>query len=229
VSVERATLGGPRILVLGRPGSGKGTQCGRLADRLGVPHIATGDLFRDTVSADTALGRVLREYMDAGEFVPDELVIDVVDDRLGPDGAAAGFVLDGFPRTVPQAEQLEELLAPYAVDLAINLVVPAEIARARLTRRVVCADCGRTAGSRGGLESVVCEDCGGPLTVREDDDRSTVGRRLALYDERTAPLVEWLERRDLLTAVDGVGAPDEVAARIDAASSVLVVADDLAS
>lgn len=228
MTVDRSTPRGPRVLVLGRPGSGKGTQCRRLAARLGVDHIATGDLFRATVAADTPLGRVVRGYIDAGELVPDDLVTDVVDDRLGADGAARGFVLDGFPRTVPQAEQLEELLAPHAVDLAIDLVVPAAVARTRLTQRLVCADCGRSSPPLPTGERVECAECDGELAVRVDDADATVERRLAVYEELTAPLVEWLERRDLLTAVDGLGAPDEVAARIDAACAVLADPDDLA-
>ncbi len=231
MSTNAATPSGPRVLVLGRPGSGKGTQCGRLAERLGVPHISTGDLFRATVALDTTLGRVMREYMDAGNLVPDDLVLDIVADQLGADGAARGFVLDGFPRTVPQAEQLLELLDPFGLDLAIELVVSAEIARERLTRRIVCGDCGRPTGPEVTDELGPCGECGGLLTVRGDDDASTVTRRLALHDKLTGPLVAWLEEHHLLIRVDGLGSTEEVAARIDAACAPYVSSDrsDVAS
>jgi len=223
-----ATPERPRILVLGRPGSGKGTQCARIAARFGIPHISTGDLFRETVARDTPLGRVVRAYMDAGDLVPDDLVLDVVADRLGPDGAALGFVLDGFPRSIPQAEQLADLLDPFALDLALDLVVPADVARLRLTTRLVCGDCGRSVG--GGAIGA-CGDCGGSVEARADDDASTVARRLAVYDRTTAPLSDWLDRRELLIRIDGIGRPAEVAARIDAACDVLLVSgsEDLAS
>jgi adenylate kinase len=215
MATNRSTPEGPRILVLGRPGSGKGTQCGRLAAHLGVPHISTGDLFRETVARDTPLGRLVREFMETGELVPDDLVLDVVDDRLGPRGAAVGFVLDGFPRTVPQAEQLVELLGAHELDLALDLEVPAETARRRLASRQVCGDCGRSIGPTG--PDGPCGDCGGTISERPDDDASTVAHRLALYDRVTAPLIEWLDARAVLVRVDGQGHPDEVAARIDAA------------
>ena len=215
---------GPRILVLGRPGSGKGTQCGRLAERLGVPHISTGELFRGTVADDTPLGRVVRGYIEAGELVPDDLVLDVVADRLGPDGAARGFVLDGFPRTIPQAEQLGDLLDPYALDLALDLDVPADVARVRLATRLVCGDCGRSIGTGAGT-SPACGDCGGSVEERADDDASTVARRLAIYDRTTAPLVEWLDQRELLVRIEGLGPPDVVAARIDTACDEYLFAD----
>jgi len=219
---------GPRILVLGRPGSGKGTQCGRIAERFAVPHISTGDLFRETVARDTPLGRVVRGFMDAGDLVPDDLVLDVVADRLGPDGAARGFVLDGFPRSIPQAEQLADLLDPFALDLALDLVVPADVARLRLATRLVCGDCGRSVG--GGAIGA-CGDCGGSVEERADDDASTVSRRLEIYDRTTAPLSDWLDRRELLVRIDGLGRPEEVAARVDAACDEFLVSDsrDLAS
>ncbi|MFM8302874.1 MAG: adenylate kinase family protein [Actinomycetota bacterium] len=231
MSVNRAARRGPRVLVVGRPGSGKGTHGRRLAQRLGVPHISTGDLFRATVALDTPLGRVLRGYLDAGDLVPDDLVLDVVDNRLAVDGVAAGFVLDGFPRTVPQAEQLLDLLDPYALDLVLDLVVTPEVALERLTQRSVCGDCGRSAGPAVTAEIGPCGDCGGILSVRADDDAPTVSRRLAVHDEQTGPLVAWLEDRAVVARVDGLGSPDEVATRIDVACVPLMGADrsDLAS
>jgi adenylate kinase len=194
----------------------------RLAQSLSVPHISTGDLFRATVARDAPLGRMVKGYMDAGELVPDDLVVDVVDDRLGADGAAVGFVLDGFPRTVAQADQLADLLLPYTLDVAIDLVVPPEVARDRLLRRRVCGDCGRATGLESTATLVRCGECGGLLAVRHDDEASTVSRRLALHDEESGPLLEWLTQRELLVSVDGDGAPDAVGARIDAACSHLV-------
>jgi adenylate kinase len=229
MTTNRSGPEGPRVLVLGRPGSGKGTQSGRLAERLGVPHIATGDLFRATVAADTPLGRTVRGYMDAGDLVPDALVVDVVADRLGPDGAARGFVLDGFPRTVQQAEHLVDLLAPCELDLAIDLVVPADVVRARLAARRVCAECGRSVGAG----SVVgpCAECGGVVTERADDDARAVTRRLAHYERLTRSLLDWLAARNLVVHVDGLGTPEEVAVRIDSATAALAYPDcsDLAS
>ena len=216
---------GVRVLVLGRPGSGKGTQCARLARSLGVPHISTGDLFRATVARDTPLGRMVKGYMDAGELVPDDLVVDVVDDRLGAEGAAVGFVLDGFPRTVAQADQLADLLLPSTLDVAIDLVVPPEVARERLLRRRVCGDCGRATGLDVDVTPDRCGECGGFLAVRHDDEASTVSRRLALHDEESGPLLAWLTARDLLVSIDGHGTPEEVAGRIDAACAHLLYSD----
>lgn len=229
MSVSRSTPYGPRVLVVGRPGSGKGTQCARLARRLGVGHISTGDLFRETVARDTPLGRLVRGYLDAGELVPDDLVVDLVDDALGPEGATLGFVLDGFPRTVPQVQQLFDLLGPHPLDLAIDLAVPAAVARARLAARLVCGDCGRSTGPD--AADGPCGECGGAIAERADDDASTVARRLALYDELTTPLLEWLAARSLLVTLDGLGRPDEVAARVDAACDrrLLQGSRDLAS
>jgi len=222
---NREATGGVRVLVLGRPGSGKGTQCARLAQHLGVPHISTGDLFRATVALDAPLGRMVKGYMDAGELVPDDLVVDVVDDRLGADGAATGFVLDGFPRTVAQADQLADLLLPHTLDAAIDLVVPPEMARARLLHRRVCGDCGRPTGPEGDAIPEICDECGGILLIRHDDDASTVSRRLALHDAEAGPLLAWLTARDLLVRVDGTGTPEAVAARIDAAIAHLLLSD----
>jgi adenylate kinase len=224
-SAAASGASGPRVLVLGRPGSGKGTQCRRLARYLGVPHISTGDLFRATVATGTPLAQTVKGYMEVGELVPDDLVVDVVDDCLGADGAVRGFVLDGFPRTVPQAEQLADLLLPHTLDLAIDLVVSPEIARARLLQRLVCDDCGRTAGTLDDVASTRCAECGGAFGVRRDDDASTISRRLALHDAETGPLVGWLAAGGVLVRVDGHGTPAQVEARVDAACERLVYSD----
>lgn len=211
-----ATPARARILVLGRPGSGKGTQCTRLATILAVPHISTGDLLRATVARDTPLGRMLKGYLDTGELVPDDLVVDVVADHLADD-PTNGFVLDGFPRTVAQAEQLVELLAPDELDLAIDLAVSPGVARARLLRRLVCGDCGRPTGPQSGETDAQCGECGGLLATRLDDEASTISRRLALHEELTEPLIAWLDAKGLLVRIDAEGPADEVAARAAAA------------
>jgi adenylate kinase len=215
-----------RVVVLGRPGSGKGTQSARLARRLGASHISTGDLFRATVALDTPLGRTVRSLLNSGDLVPDDLVLGLVDDALAEQGAN-GFVLDGFPRTVGQAEQLIELLHPATLDVALDLVVSSDVARTRLLGRRVCSECGRTTDV---VDDPVirCTACGGTLTVRPDDEAATVSKRLAGYDELAAPLVAWLSARGLLVSIDGYGSPDAVAARIDAARA-LPCAGDLVS
>ena len=202
-----------RIVVLGRQGAGKGTQCARLAQRLGVAHVATGDLFRAAVLARTDLGRRVKAFVDTGELVPDELAVAVVADRLNRDDARErGFVLDGFPRTVCQARDLTALLAPARIDLALDLQVDPSIVLSRLLRRRVCADCGN-------IESVAerCHRCGGRLVRRTDDTEPVIRRRLALYESETRPLLSWFETEGTLRTVDGQGAPDAVALRVELA------------
>jgi adenylate kinase len=220
-----------RLVVLGRQGAGKGTQCARLAYRLGAAHVATGDLFRAAVTARTDLGRRVKAFVDTGELVPDELAVAVVADRLTRDDALeSGFVLDGFPRTVCQARQLDALLAPARIDLALDLHVDPSIVLRRLLRRRVCADCGN-------IESVAshsvpgsalysdvasglgarCHRCGGPLVRRTDDTEPVIRRRLALYESQTRPLLSWFETEGMLRTVDGHGSPDAVALRVELA------------
>lgn len=203
---------GARLVVLGKQGAGKGTQCVRLARHYVVPHISTGDMFRAAVKGGTEFGKRAKEYMDAGELVPDDVVIGIVNERLEQDDTKErGFVLDGFPRTVHQAEALEEMLAPRQLHLAIDLEVPVEVVLARLAARRVCQDCGAnysvTSPPKNGW---ICDNCGGEVVQREDDTEAAISRRLALYEQETAPLIAWYEARGLLAVVDGVGHPDEV-------------------
>lgn len=212
-----------RLVVLGRQGAGKGTQSARLAHRLGVAHVSTGDLFRAAVSARTDLGRQVEAFIDAGELVPDELAVAVVAEGLNRDAAHnTGFVLDGFPRTVCQAQQLDAFLAPAKIDLALDLWVEPQVVLARLLRRRVCVDCGNVeAGAPAPERPTRCHRCGGPLTRRNDDTEPVIRRRLTVYEERTRPLLSWFEAEGKLRTVDGHGSLESVARRIDIAISAV--------
>ena len=212
---ERARTGGrARIIVLGRQGAGKGTQCSRLARRLAVPHISTGDLFRAEVAAATPLGLRAGDYLERGELVPDDIVLELVTARLGsPDGRSAGYVLDGFPRTLPQGQALFEALGSSAVDRAIELHVPTHVVLPRLAARRVCDRCGTSTTVAPGVAELPC-GCGGTLVRRADDTDEAIATRLALYDTETAPLLAWLGGLGILTTVDGTGCPDVVAERM---------------
>lgn len=207
-----------RVVLLGPPGAGKGTQARGLAARWGVPQIATGDMLREAVAAGTPLGREARRYMDAGELVPDAVIIGLAGDRLGQADAGKGFVLDGFPRTVAQAEALDRVLDERGVrlDRVVLFEVPEETLVVRLTGRRVCRACDRNyhvafsparAGGR-------CDGCGGELYQRGDDEEGTVRRRLAVYARDTQPLIEYYRRRGLLVAIDAGGSMEAVLAAV---------------
>jgi adenylate kinase len=212
-----AARDGLRVVLLGPPGAGKGTQARRIAEAYRIPHIATGDIFRTNVKNDTELGRRAQEYMDAGELVPDEIVVGMVRDRLQEDDAASGFILDGFPRTVPQAQALEELLAERStpLDCVLRFSVDEEELVRRISGRRVCTDCGRTyhvQAAPPGQEGV-CDRCGGELVQRDDDREEVVRHRLEVYHRQTEPLEFFYWQRGLLRDVDGVGSVDEVGKR----------------
>jgi len=214
-SADVARVGpGPRVIVLGRQGAGKGTQCARLATHLRVPHISTGDLFRAAIAAGTALGEQARSYVDRGALVPDELVLDVVAAHLGGTEARhAGYLLDGFPRTLAQGQALFEVLGAAAADLAVEIDVRTDDVLPRLSARRVCRECG-AATSAPDAEEVSCPQCGGIAARRDDDTEEAIARRLALYDEQSAPLLVWLADQGILLTVDGTGAPDDVFDRL---------------
>jgi len=207
-----------RVIFLGAPGAGKGTQARRLASESGVPQVATGDMLREAVAGGTPLGREAKRFMDSGALVPDEVVIGLVDERLARPDAAGGYVLDGFPRTVAQAEALDGLLRRRGQDL--DRVVFFDVARdeliRRLTGRRVCRQCGAAFHLVSAPPKAAdrCDQCGGALYQREDDAEATVARRLDVYQTQTAPLLDYYRRRGLLVQVAGEGPVEEVADRI---------------
>jgi adenylate kinase len=205
---------GARLIILGKQGAGKGTQCVRLSRHYVVPHISTGDMFRAAVKSRSELGEKAKEFMDAGELVPDEVVMGLVAERLSLDDTKArGFVLDGFPRTVHQAKGLAELLAPDEIELVVNLEVATEVVLRRLAGRRVCIDCGANYSvDTPPRLNWTCDICGGEVVQREDDTEAAIRRRLDLYERETRPLVDWYAELDLLAVVDGVGDPDVITA-----------------
>jgi adenylate kinase len=204
------------LVILGKQGAGKGTQCVRLSRHYVVPHISTGDMFRAAVRSGTEAGRQAKAYMEAGELIPDDVVIGVVGERLASDDTAhRGFILDGFPRTVHQAESLTKILAPQGIDMVIDLEVDTEHVLKRLASRRVCSDC----GANYSVDSPprvnwTCDICGGEVVQREDDTEAAIRRRLELYERETAPLIAWYTERELLMRVDGLGPADAVSIRL---------------
>jgi inorganic pyrophosphatase len=224
-------LYGLRAVMLGRQGSGKGTQGMQLARLLVVPHISVGDVLREAVRSGSPAGQHARQTMERGELVDDELVVSTVADRLAAaDVRSGGFVLDGFPRTAEQAQALASIMADGALDRAVVIDVPLEVARGRLLARRVCAGCGRiySVARASGLETWTCGACGGSVGRRADDTEETVTRRLAVYDEQTRPLLDWFARRDQLLVVDGVGTSEEVFTRLLAGLWPRIPADRIA-
>lgn len=207
---------GARLVVLGKQGAGKGTQCVRLSHHYVIPHIATGDMLRAAVKSRTSLGQEAQRYMDAGELIPDEVVLKMVDLRLDQDDTKGrGFVLDGFPRTVVQAEALHKLLEPIELDVVVDLEVPTELVLQRLASRRVCADCGANYSVKVPPRvDWICDVCGGEVVQRQDDTEAAIKRRLDLYEAQTAPLISWYAEKDKLEAVAGEGTPDEVTDRL---------------
>lgn len=205
-----------RVVILGKQGAGKGTQAERLARHYRVPRISTGEMFRTCAEEDSEKGRAVRKAMEAGDLIPDELVVQMVGDRLTADDTdARGFVLDGFPRTVGQAEALDRLLGTKRVDLAIELQVPTEMVLARLAARRVCVQCETNYSTdKPPSSDWTCDVCGGQVVPRGDDTEVAIARRLALYEEQTAPLVAWYMESDRLAAVDGTGPMETVTARL---------------
>ena len=203
-------------MVLGKQGAGKGTQCVRLSHHYVVPHVSTGDMLRAAVKQGTALGLKAKDQMDRGELLGDDLIMEMVAERLGEsDVRARGFVLDGCPRTVAQAERLAATLAPVDLDLVIDIEIHTGQVLRRLAARRVCVDCGANYSlSAPPLINWTCDVCGGEVVQRKDDTEEAISRRLELYERQTAPLIEWYRARHQLESVPGTGSPDAVTRRM---------------
>ena len=207
---------GARLIILGRQGAGKGTQCVRLSRHYVVPHISTGDMLRAAGREGTELGKAAKQVMDAGGLVSDEIMIALVEERLDkPDASTRGYILDGFPRTVAQAQVLDQFTLAKPIHVVIDLDVPREIVLERLSSRRVCRDCGTNYTASGEDPSPwICDVCGGDVQQRADDTPDSVNRRLDLYESQTAPLIEYFSSRGALAVVNGVGHPDHVFKRL---------------
>ena len=199
------------IIFLGPPGSGKGTQAVRLAKETGLPHISTGDLFRENMSQNTELGQKAKGYINAGKLVPDELTLEIFYDRVKRPDAAKGYILDGFPRTIPQAEALDKYLKGKNLKV-FNLDVPDSVIMQRITGRLSCQKCGNIQHKDFSPPKVsgVCDKCGGQLTQRKDDSPETVVERLKVYHAQTAPLIDYYKKQGKLITIDAQKSPDEV-------------------
>ena len=204
------------MVILGPPGAGKGTQASRLARHYDVPKVSTGDILRESAAAGTTLGLEARARIDLGHLVSDEVAIAIVRERLARQDVALGFILDGFPRTVPQAEALDEMMQRRSPLTVLHLVVPVEVLVGRLHARRICGVCGTNADPTK-PDVGVCANCGGTLVTRADDDERVVRNRLQIYEDQTAPLVNYYRDRPTFFTIDGNQAPDAVAAAMQGA------------
>ncbi|MBE5831651.1 MAG: adenylate kinase [Butyrivibrio sp.] len=203
-----------KIIMLGAPGAGKGTQAQMIADKFNIPHISTGDIFRANIKNGTELGKKAKEFMDKGLLVPDELTVQLLLDRVANDDCKNGYVLDGFPRTIPQADVLDAELTKLGdkVDFAVNVDVPDENIVRRMSGRRACLKCGATYH----IEHIppkkegICDKCGSELVQREDDKPETVQNRLSVYHEQTQPLIDYYDKKNILKTVDGTKDMQEV-------------------
>ena len=207
-----------KIVMLGAPGAGKGTQAKMIAAKYGIPHVSTGDIFRANIKNGTELGKEAKSYMDKGALVPDELTVHILLDRVAQDDCAKGYVLDGFPRTIPQAEVLDAELTKLndKIDFAINVDVPDENIVRRMSGRRSCPSCGATYHivHIPPKQEGVCDKCGAALVQRDDDKEETVKNRLKVYHEQTQPLIDFYEKKGVLKNVDGTVDSEEVFAAI---------------
>ncbi|QHI71885.1 adenylate kinase [Aminipila terrae] len=202
------------LILLGPPGAGKGTQATRIIEKYGIPHISTGDIFRKNIKEGTALGKKAQEYMNKGELVPDDLVIEIATTRLLEDDCKEGFLLDGFPRTVYQAEKLDEFLADHGkkIDKVLDIAVEKEELMVRLIGRRVCRACGATyhVVNMPPAKDGVCDVCGGELYQRSDDTEATVANRIEVYNSQTMPLVDYYTKKGNIAHIDGAAGLDNV-------------------
>ena len=203
-----------KIIMLGAPGAGKGTQAKQIADKYSIPHISTGDIFRANLKEGTELGKKAKEYMDQGLLVPDELTCDLVMDRISQEDCKNGFVLDGFPRTIPQAEALDAALSKIGqkMDYAIDVDVPDDNIINRMSGRRACLKCGATYHIVSIPTKVegVCDRCGNQVVLRDDDQPETVKKRLEVYHAQTQPLIDYYKKQDILKTVDGTQPMEQV-------------------
>ena len=209
-----------KIVMLGAPGAGKGTQAQKIAEKYGIPHISTGDIFRYNIKNGTELGMEAKQYMDRGQLVPDELTVRILLDRVSKEDCADGYVLDGFPRTIPQAEVLTDELNKRndRIDYAVDVDVPDEAIVTRMSGRRACTNCGATyhivyAAPK---QEGICDVCGEKLVQRDDDKPETVANRLKVYHEQTQPLIDYYSGQGVLKTVDGTGSLEQVFADITA-------------
>ncbi|MEJ2182532.1 MAG: adenylate kinase [Nitrospirota bacterium] len=210
-----------RLVLLGAPGAGKGTQAKKLIEKYGIPQISTGDLLRKAVADGTSLGKEAKAYMDKGELVPDSVVLGMVKERLDQPDAREGFILDGFPRNTAQAKALDEMLGGMGMPLdgAISVDVPSGDLMKRLTGRRTCKQCGQMYNVyfNPPRKEGVCDNCGGELFQRDDDREETIRKRLEVYEAQTAPLAEYYKDKGILKSVDGTGSIEEIFERMTAA------------
>lgn len=203
-----------KIIMLGAPGAGKGTQAKKVAKKYNIPHISTGDIFRANIKEGTELGKRAKEYMDKGELVPDDITIGMLLDRIHKADCKDGFVLDGFPRTIPQAKSLSEALSKLneKIDYAINIDVPDDSIITRMSGRRACLSCGSTYHIKYSApkKENICDNCGSELVIRDDDKPETVKKRLDVYHKQTQPLIDYYDDENILANVDGTKDMEEV-------------------
>jgi adenylate kinase len=208
-------ISGLRLIVLGKQGAGKGTQCEAISHHYAIPHISTGDMLRAAVKAASPLGLAVQAAMDRGELISDEIILEMVAHRLTDDDSRNGFVFDGFPRTVNQADRLDKIIEPKEIDLVINLVVPTSLVLKRLAARRACSVCGENYSIASPPRTDwICDVCGGEVVHRHDDTEEAIRVRLALYEKETAPLIARYRRLGRLVSVQGTGTPDDVTSRL---------------
>lgn len=207
-----------RMILLGPPGAGKGTQAKKLVDQYGIPQISTGDILREAVKNKTSLGQEAKSYMDKGALVPDSIVVGIIRERLQDSDCAKGYILDGFPRTVPQADELKKALKAMgqSIDFVLSIVVPNEDLIKRLTGRRTCKECG--AGFhllyKKPAKDGVCDQCSGPLFQRDDDKEETIKNRLTVYNKQTEPLIQYYRKDGALVEIQGTGGIEDIFGRI---------------